>query len=256
MKLINQSNTASRNLSLRAAALAICTLSAGAVQAQASAQAAQKQAEDFWYVQGSLGNLKSSHSELSVKLSDVVQVSGSSFFDQGRTGSIVLGRQTIHQEQWNHDIPGRWELEAWQGSAKRSSVRVGALSANPGDTVKARALIANFMGRIAESDEKGQNRLPLWRTWFGVGLGWGTVEYPSLTLSNCNCLRAAESDGDMVVQAKLAVERYVAQDTAVFVQAARIWFPGASYGSGPYPRTQYGDWGLTTYSVGVRVGFR
>lgn len=256
MKLIKQRNTARRTLSLHTAALAVCTLAAGAVQAQASANAAQKQAEDFWYVQGSLGNLKSSHSELGVKLSDMVQVSGNAYFNQGRTGSIVLGRQTIHEEKWNQDIPGRWELEAWYGSAKRSSVRLGVLSANPGDTVKAKALMANFMGRIAESDEKGQNRLPLWRTWFGVGLGWGTVEYPSATLSSCNCLRAAESDGDMVVQAKLAVERYVAKDTALFAQAARIWFPGASYGTGPYPRTQYGDWGLTTYSVGVRVGFR
>ena len=229
--------------------------SAHSVMAQASSQA-QKDAENFWYAQGSLGVLKDSHSAVATKLSDFVQVSGTAFYDQGRTGSIVVGRQMFNEEKWNLDHPARLELEAWHGSAKRQNVRLGVLTAAPNDTVKAKALMLNFMGRLTDSEEKAQNRLPLWRTWFGFGFGYGSISYPGATLSNCNCLRAGESDGEMAVQAKLAVERQLGRDTMLVAQAARIWLPGASFGSGGYPQTQYGDWGVTTYSVGLRVGFR
>ncbi len=238
---------------LRAVALLVAACAFGASSAQAQTQ---KEAENFWYAQGTLGMVKASHSDVAAKLSDFVQVSGASFFDRGRTGSIVLGRQSFEEDGWVRDHPARFELEAWFGSAKRSSVRLGALSASTDDTVKARALMANFLARLTDSEEKASNRLPLWRTWFGVGLGYANVSYPSATLSGCNCLRAADSDGEMVVQAKLAVERYIAQDTMLVAQAARVWLPGASFGTGNFPRTQYGDWGVTTYSVGLRMAFR
>lgn len=254
MKTSNIEQVLSRVAVLPAALAGL--LGVGLAHAQAPSGSVLKEAENFWYVQGSLGAVKESHSDVSAKLSDFVQVSGASFFERGKTGSLVFGRQSFNEDGWVRDHPARFELEAWYGSAKRSTVRLGVLSAAPNDTVKARALMFNFLGRIADSDEKTKNLLPVWRTWFGAGIGYGKVNYPSATLSGCNCLRAADSDAEMVVQAKLAVERYIAQDTLLVAQAARVWLPGASFGPGSYPRTQYGDWGVTTYSVGLRMGFR
>lgn len=251
----NQMFTASLSRANTALIAAVALFSVHSVNAQASQQA-QKDAENFWYVQGSLGILNDSHSSIDSKLSELVQVSGRAFFDQGKTGSIAVGRQVFDPEKGERHNVGRFELEAIVANTKRSSVRLGALNSPLGDTVRARAVMVNMIARVHESDEKAPNKLPLWRTWMGLGIGYGNVSYPSANLSNCNCLRAGESDGEMAVQAKLAVERQIGRDMMLVAQAARIWLPGAAFGSGPFPQTQYGDWGLTTYSLGLRIGFR
>lgn len=240
----------------RAALVATATFfSVHAVSAQASNQLT-KEAENFWYVQGSLGVLNDSYSTVDSKLSEFVQVSGRTFFEQGKGGSIAFGRQIFEPEKADRPGVGRVEVEAIAANTKRSSVRLGALTSPLDDTVRAKALMVNVLARVHDSEEKAQNKLPVWRTWFGFGIGYGNISYPSANLSNCNCLRAGESDGEVAIQAKLAVERQIGRDMMLVAQAARLWLPGASFGSGPYPQTQYGDWGLTTYSLGLRIGFR
>ena len=228
---------------------------------------------DFTYMQFAIGRALQYTSPIHVNLGAGVKLLGQSSYDDGNVLGFTLGRQFLREEddkekqlridalkrgeKYELPKPKRVELEFWNATVNRHTVKLATLTAHPNDQIKPRVLFVNAAIPIAESEEQYQpedpNRKsePLWRSWLGVGVGFANLSYPSASvISNCNCLRAA-SDTGLAFQIKLQVERQVDENTYLFGQIGRIWLPSVTTVEAAQ-RTEYGQLRFNNISIGVR----
>ncbi len=220
-------------------------------------KAERERQETFWYGQGLVGQGRSGSQDLDVALGGGVALQGQASLGSGTVYSLAVGRQWLGGERDDDErTPWRGEVEYWSGSAKREQISLGALTVRPGDTVKASVLFLNGAGRIWETEERGKRtQVPLWRAWFGGGVGFGRVSIPDASaLAPCNCLASASGSG-AAFQVKLMVERQLSESAQLVLQAGRVWLPEVSTSSGAFPRTTWGTRSVDQLQVGLRFAF-
>ena len=264
--------------SFKPLAHALLLASMGGLLSTAALAQDNKEADprEFNYLQLAGGLAMSSSANIKVGLGNGVLLPGQAQYDQGSLWGITLGGQFLREEDEQKKAqraaaagsdkpqepePMRVELEFWSASTTRNTIQLAAETVQPMDKIKPTAVFLNLAVPISESDElykpedPKRKPEPLWRTWLGAGVGFGSVSYLSASaISGCNCLREASGNG-MAFQVKLQAERQVGENTYLFGQIGRVWLPAVTTTQG-VQQTEYGRWGINNVMVGVRWAFR
>jgi hypothetical protein len=222
------------------------------------AQSAPNHEDAFWYVQGQISTL-SDHKDASFQaaLGGPVRVDGSQALNNGRSGSLAVGRQMTYRDDNGDKIPLRLELESWSGRYARERVSLGVRTETVNDQVRFNVIFLNAAIRLAESEKKYAETLsPVGQFWLKAGVGLGTGKYPDTTYNfGCACMRAADSRAASY-QLQLIYEVQSSKNVQIFGQLGRVWLPsvGTEIGLGG-SQTRYQKLGTDTVSLGLRYAF-
>lgn len=278
MHATNKKESTMKVFSFKPLAHALLIASMSGLLSTAAVAQDKKEADprEFNYLQLAGGLAMSSSANIKVGLGNGVLLPGQAQYDQGSLWGITLGRQFLREEdeqkkaqraaatgsdKTQEPEPMRVELEFWSASTTRNTIHLAAQIVHPMDKIKPTAVFLNMAVPISQSDElykpedPQRKPEPLWRTWLGAGIGYGTVSYPSASaISGCNCLREASGNG-LAYQLNLKAERQIGDNTYLIGQIGRVWLPSVSTTQGGL-KTAYERWGVNSLLVGLRWSFR
>jgi hypothetical protein len=224
----------------------------------AFAQNASKNEDAFWYLQGQASTLSGNETaSFQTALGGPVRINGSQVLNDGRSGSLALGRQKTYRKDNGDEIPLRLELELWSGRFSRERALLASRMETLNDQVQFSVTFLNAAIRLLESEKKyADTVLPVGQVWLKAGVGLGSGKYNDATANfGCNCMRAADSRATSF-QLQLSYERQIGQNTQLFGQFGRVWLPAVSSemslgGS----QTRYDRLGTNALTVGLRYAF-
>ena len=161
----------------------------------------------------------------------------------------------------NFDITGEWnwattlgrefgrnsnfrlEGEFWGATVRREGFTADQLDVDLDDKLRARAIIANGLLRIVNS-----NRL---KVWIGAGIGVADVRMLQAAGSTCNCLAEADGEGE-TYRIKMSFESRMDNGGAWFLEIGNVWLPDTETDTSLSSYTLHGK--LT--SAEVRIGYK
>lgn len=175
--------------------------------------------------------------DATVSLGPSVRLPGRLAVDSGTHWGVLGGRQTEN---------ARYELEYQRGDFDIGSAHLGAVTQATSASGNYQALTANAYRTHDLSDRFG--------VFAGLGLGWGKVKLPGITLaSGCNCFSESNKSG-AVVQARVGAQWQIQSSHDVSLQYTWLRLPRAS--SGTVPGAEYSRKTVGALTVGYRHEFR